>query len=60
MNEIEGAKSAISLEVRDFYGTPTWTKDGKGSLILEPGGRRYVGKVDNQLDDDWEDTIGGM
>jgi hypothetical protein len=57
--EIAAARSEISLEYRNFYGTPTWTKDGVGSLLLNPKEPRYVGEANDELDDNWKDFIGG-
>jgi hypothetical protein len=57
--EIAAARSEISLESRNFYGTPTWTKDGVGSLLLNPKEPRYVGEANDELDDNWNNFIGG-
>ncbi|KAF2669447.1 hypothetical protein BT63DRAFT_425161 [Microthyrium microscopicum] len=57
--EIAGARSQISIETKMFWGTPTWTKEGVGSLILDPNERRFIGEANDELDDNWMDTIGG-
>jgi hypothetical protein len=57
--EFAAVRGQISLENRMFYGAPRWTKDGVGSLLLDPNDRVYVGEATDELDDNWEDFIGG-
>lgn len=56
--EMAAVKSEIVPERRMFYGAPSWTKDGVGSLLLDPNERRYVGEANDEIDDNWNDFIG--
>jgi hypothetical protein len=57
--EFAPVRGQISLENRMLWGAPTWTKDGVGSLLLDPNEGVFVGKSTDQLDDNWDDFIGG-
>jgi hypothetical protein len=57
--ELAAVRGQISLENRMFYGAPRWSKEGVGSLLLDPNDRVYVGNATDELDDNWEAFIGG-
>jgi hypothetical protein len=57
--EFSAVRGQISLENRMFYGAPRWSKDGVGSLLLDPNDRVFVGAATDELDDNWDDFIGG-
>lgn len=57
--ELDAVKSQIALENRWIYGTPRWTKEGVGSLDLDSNEPKYVGEPTDELDQAWDDFIGG-
>ena len=57
--ELAAVKGQITLENRMFYGAPRWSKEGVGSLLLDPNDRVFVGNATDELDDNWDDFIGG-
>ena len=57
--ELAAVRSQIQLEHRMFYGAPRWTKEGVGSLLLDPNAPVYVGEASDEIDDNWDDFIGG-
>jgi hypothetical protein len=57
--ELAAVRPEIMLEHRMFYGAPRWTKDGIGSLLLDLNERRYIGQASDEIDDNWDDFIGG-
>jgi hypothetical protein len=56
--ELAAVRGQIALETRMFYGAPTWSKDGVGSLLFDPNGRVFFGNATDEMDDNWENFIG--
>jgi hypothetical protein len=59
VTELSAVRGQISLETRILYGAPTWSRDGVGSLLLDPNDRVFVGNATDELDGNWDDFIGG-
>jgi len=57
--ELAAARAIIKTEHRWFTGAPTWTKTGEAHLMVDPKAPKYVGNASDELDDNWDDFIGG-
>jgi hypothetical protein len=57
--ELAAVRGQIKLENRMHWGAPTWTKDGVGSLLLDPNDHVFVGTPTDEMDDSWDEFIGG-